>query len=110
MATQPKGNNPWDDKEVGVIWKKKSKTKGEAYLSVVVNVEKLLAAGYTKDAQLIAFVNKNKQKDTHPDLRIYVSERREGTGKPAAPAKTAVRTAPTAPVAPEPAVEENELI
>lgn len=117
MATQqqPKGNNPWDEKEVGAIWKKKSKTKGEAYLSIVVNVKKLLAAGFSEEAQLISFVNKNKQKDSHPDLRIFVSERRDPSktgGAPAAPtvaAKT-TRATVTTPAEVQQAPDDNELI
>jgi uncharacterized protein (DUF736 family) len=111
MATQPGNNpNPWDNKEVGAAWKKKSK-KGESYLSLRIDIEKLKANGFTKDAQLIGFSNKNKQKDSHPDIRIYVSERQENTG--AAPAKTAAATRPAAVPAPTPvaaSAEENELI
>jgi uncharacterized protein (DUF736 family) len=116
MATEY--SKPYDNQdEVGAIWKKKSK-KGEAYLSLSLNLEKLLKAGYTTEVQLVAFVNKNKKADKHPDLRIKISERRDAAaGAPItvasapAPAKRVTRPAAPAPAPVEEApVDDQELI
>jgi len=49
--------------EVGAAWKRESK-KGTKYLSV--SITKDIPAG-----KYVAFVNKFKKQDNHPDFRIY---------------------------------------
>ena len=107
-ARNQTGENPWDKKELGVLWKKESKTKGEKYLTGTVNLKSL---GFDQDVPVIIFSNKNKKKDTHPDLRIYLSERRDASAAPARPSP-AVRPAVPAPAAPvvAPVQDDQELI
>lgn len=103
----------WDDKELGVLWRREKNGTKEKYLTGVLDAKKLaqLLAKSNEDIQVVCFTNKRKQKDTHPDLRIYLSEKKpaaKGSAAPAAPAATA--PAATAP-APAPApVDTNELI
>lgn len=87
--------NNWDERELGCLWRREKPSTKEKYLTGVINLKPL---GFDKDVQVIVFTNKNKQKDTHPDLRVYISEK-----KPAAKAPAA-----TAPAAPAP--DANELI
>lgn len=97
------GANQWDKKELGVLWKKESKASGQKYLTGTINLKEL---GFDEDVPVIVFSNKNKQKDTHPDLRIYLSEKRD---KPATAAPTAATKPTRATPAPAP-VEDQELI
>lgn len=94
------GENPWDKKELGALWKRVSQGSQEKYLSGVLNLKNLGDGFPDKDVPVIVFSNKRKNKDTHPDLRIYLSEK---TGKPAS------KTAP-APQKAVPAQDANELI
>lgn len=88
----------WDNKELGVLWKRESQTKKEKYLTGVINLKSL---GFDKDVSIIIFSNKTKKKDTHPDLRIYVSEKRTAAvSKAPALVKTETQAVPV----------DNELI
>lgn len=73
--------------EIGAAWKRKSKTSGENYLNGTFKVD-------GKDIPFIAFSNKNKKTDGHPDLKIYLSKPRTGTApvkpQPAKPVETPV--------------------
>lgn len=102
--------NPWDIKELGCLWKKKSK-KDESYFTGVIDMKKVVANLKVKTLEellkynldLICFQNKRKTKDTHPDVRVYWSEPRESASAPAA--------APRRQAAPAPApADSNELI
>jgi uncharacterized protein (DUF736 family) len=55
--------------EIGALWKKTGKS--QKFLSGTINLK---ALGYDKDVPVVVFTNKYKQKDTHPDLRIYLSK------------------------------------
>jgi hypothetical protein len=98
--------DPWQAKEIGVAWKRTKQGTNESYLTGNINLKSL---GFDLDVQFVAFSNKRKQKETHPDIRFYVSEKRNAstTGKPApkkAPAKAAAPA--QAPVA----VADQDLI
>lgn len=125
MATTDKNNgekNVWDEKELGCLWRRETSSQ-EKYLTGVLKADKLraLLEKSGEDIQLVCFSNKNKSKDTHPDLRIYLSEKKKTTTSSApAPARTApapARTAPVsqpatrrAPVQQAPPVDANELV
>ena len=96
MANTTTKNGDWDKKELGVLWKKESQTSKEKYLTGVINLKNL---GFDKDVSVIIFSNKHKNKDTHPDLRIYLSEKRTKTA-----------TAAPKPAVTAPPVVDNELI
>lgn len=101
MATNnTTGKNDWDKKELGAFWKKKSQTTGESYLTGTLNLKNLGDEFPDKDVPVIVFSNKSKKKDTHPDLRVYLSEKRD------APAKVAAKVAAPVPASADP----NELI
>lgn len=79
MSNTPneKAANEWENKELGVLWKRKSKSKGETFLTGKINLKSL---GFDKDVSLVIFSNKQKKQDNHPDLRIYVSEPKANGG------------------------------
>lgn len=96
MATEKKQMT-----ELGALWKRKAKTSGESYLNGMI---KLTALGIDKEVPVIIFQNKHKTQDNHPDLRVYLSEPREG-----GTTTTTTRAAkPAAKAAPAPA--DNDLI
>jgi hypothetical protein len=98
--------NIWDQKELGVMWKKEKLTTKEKYLTGafklgkvfgllgVKTLEELLAL----DINFVVFSNKNKSKDTHPDLRIYWSEPRVKGASPTVPTARPAAAAPVAAV------------
>jgi uncharacterized protein (DUF736 family) len=91
--------NAWDQKELGCLWKKAKKADGEKFLSGILNLKNV--PGFPdKDVEIVVFSNKKKTKDTQPDLRIYISEKREGNGR-TAPAPAAAATAAPAAVTPD---------
>lgn len=114
------GANEWDKREVGCFWKREAKSNQSKYLSGVINL-KALGPQFDRDIQVVGFPNKTKTKDTHPDIRIYISEKRTDA-KPAAvptavPARTQKTVRPPAPAPvpeaePEPdnTVVDNELL
>ena len=105
----------WDNREIGVFWRREAKSNGAKYLSGVINLKSL---GLDKDIQVIGFPNKSKSKDTHPDIRLYISEAKTGTNPaataPTKPVKTVRPPAPVAAPAPEPpadaSVTDDELL
>jgi uncharacterized protein (DUF736 family) len=102
MATNTPANgaNKWDKKELGALWKKEKQGTGEKYLTGTLNLKNLGAGFPDKDVPVIIFSNKNKKKDTHPDLRVYLSEKKgAATQQPAAAAP-----------APQPEPESNDFI
>ena len=70
MSDQNKKNNEWQQRELGALWKKESPT--QKYLSGHVKIDD--GMGGEETLQLIIFANKHKQKDNHPDFRIYKSQ------------------------------------
>ena len=109
--------NPWDQKEMGVLWKRQKQSNQENYLTGPLNLKnictflgiKTLEQLLATELNVIGFSNKNKSKDTHPDIRLYYSEPRAKqatttTSRPATP-----RASTPAPAA-EPAPTANDLI
>ena len=107
MATTGTNKNAWDEKELGCLWRREKQATKEKYLTGVLDAEKLrkLLTASKEDIQVIVFTNKRKQKDTHPDLRIYLSEKKPATVKTTVPAPT-----PTVAETPAPTPDANELI
>ena len=70
MSTENKPDNEWAKRELGALWKKESPT--QKYLSGHVKIDD--GMGGEETLQLIIFANKQKQKDNHPDFRIYKSQ------------------------------------
>lgn len=85
----------WGAKELGVLWSRVKNGTSESYLVGSINLKSL---GFDKDVPLVIFSNKSKEKEQHPDLRIYLSEK-----KPATPAAPAAPTAPATPAKKRPA-------
>ena len=110
-TTNEKPKNDWDKKELGVLWSKKAKNTGDEYLSGVINLKNV--PGFSDvDVPVIIFSNKSKKEERHPDLRIYLSEKRApraADAKPKAATTTRTPAAKAAPVETAP-VEDNELI
>lgn len=73
------------EKDIGAVWVKKSQS-GVQFLSLVLDLN---TYGINQKVSLVGFKNKNKQKDTQPDFRIFVSNRE--AAKPAAPAAPVVQ-------------------
>lgn len=106
--------NDWQNKEVGVLWKREKKSNGEKFLTGKLDLKNV---GIDRTIDVVVFQNKKKEKDTHPDLRIYLSEPREGSAPATASAATAApakkAAAPKAAPAPAPeapAEGDNEII
>tara|TARA_Y100000310_G_C20451418_1_gene700925 strand:+ start:483 stop:797 length:315 start_codon:yes stop_codon:yes gene_type:complete len=70
MSDQNKKNNEWQQRELGALWKKESAT--QKYLSGHIKMDD--GMGGEETLQVIIFANKHKQKDNHPDFRIYKSQ------------------------------------
>ena len=70
MSTENKNENEWAKRELGALWKKESPT--QKYLSGHVKIDD--GMGGEETLQLIIFANKQKQKENHPDFRIYKSQ------------------------------------
>ena len=68
MSEQNK-KNEWAEREVGALWKKQSAT--QKFLSGHIKVDD--GMGGEEQLQVVIFNNKHKNKDTHPDFRIYKS-------------------------------------
>ena len=89
--------NEWDIRKLGCLWKRKKKDSNESYLTGVLELAKLkaLVATATEDIQLVGFSNKQKKEEKHPDVIIYLSEKRSDT-----PAARPANTRPAAPALP----------
>jgi hypothetical protein len=59
----------WQNRECGALWKKESPT--QKYFSGHVKVTN---NGEEKMVRLIVFSNRNKEKDSQPDFRIYTAD------------------------------------
>ena len=102
--------NVWDQRELGCMWLKTKKGSDEKYMKGTLNLKNV--PGFPdQDVQFVVFKNKRKLNDSHPDLRVYVSEKRESTQAtvPTTPAPASKRATP----APAPVTvpdSSNELI
>lgn len=79
--TNNTNNTNNDNIEIGALWKKQGKS--QKFLSGTINLKSI---GYDKDVPVIVFTNKFKQKDSHPDLRIYLSKPKTTSVAVSAPA------------------------
>ena len=73
--------------EIGALWKKEGKS--QKFLAGNLDFSEYPEALWkelvrTKKLPVVIFTNKFKQKDTHPDLRIYLSKPKEQAPAPAA--------------------------
>ena len=67
----------WDRKTLGCMWMRTPKSGGKKYLTGTINLKNI--PGFpNKDVAFVAFSNKAKTKDTHPDFRVYISEPKNG--------------------------------
>lgn len=104
--TAPK--NAWDQKELGCMWQRVKKDSTDKYLTGVLNLKNI--PGFPdQDVPIVVFKNKNKQQDKHPDLRVYLSEKRQSDGQAQATAPSRAPARAPAPVAPPPDLS-NDLI
>lgn len=92
------GKVDWKKREIGALWRRvKNNDSKEKYLVGTLNLKNI---GFDKDVPVIIYTNKQKNKDAHPDLRVYLSEPK------AAPAASAHTPAPT-PAAKAPTAEPD---
>ena len=77
MSEEKNNKNEWSEREVGALWLKQS--PNQKYFSGHVTVEDEF--GDEKKLQVVVFRNRNKQKDNHPDFRIYKSVPRNTSGQ-----------------------------
>lgn len=113
-ASAAQQTNPWDQKEMGVLWRREKQSNKEKYLTGPINLKnvvtflgiKTLDELLRTDLNVVVFSNKGKSKETHPDLRIYYSEPRQKTGATTAPARTPRAAEPVEEAAPS----SSELI
>lgn len=102
--------------EVGVLWKKERAS--QKFLSGNYDFRKVPEEVWnefvkTRQLQVVVFSNKFKQKETHPDLRVYVSKPKNSstpTTKNPAPATKTPAPAPVAAPTPAPAADDGEII
>jgi uncharacterized protein (DUF736 family) len=70
MSTDNNDNKTdWQKREVGALWKKESPT--QKFFSGHVKVDDY---GEEKLLKVVVFSNRHKNKDSHPDFRIYTVE------------------------------------
>jgi hypothetical protein len=67
--SEQNNKNDWAEREVGALWKKQSPT--QKFLSGHIKIDD--GMGGEEMLQVVIFNNKHKQKDNHPDFRIYKS-------------------------------------
>lgn len=89
------------DDRLGSLWKRES-SKGTKYMTGVINLKSL---GLDKDVQVVCFANSKKEKDTQPDVYMYLSK-----PKDSAPASKAKSVAKAPAPEPEPEAEEDSGI
>lgn len=65
--TNTKTNADWKKREVGALWKKESST--QKYFSGHIKVDD--GMGSEELLKVVIFKNNYKEKDNHPDFRIY---------------------------------------
>ena|ERR1035441_9014738 len=97
-ASAPRQPSEWDNRKLGCMWKRTKKGTNEPYLTGVLDIQKLkaLVASATGDIQLVGFSNKHKKEEKHPDVIIYLSEKRDEGGTAAPKSAPAAATDPNA--------------
>jgi len=84
---EDKQKNEWQEREIGALWKNEG--RNQTYLTGKVKMQD------GTEQKVVIFSNKNKNKDSQPDFRVYKSE-------PKQQEETATASAPTQ--------QEEELI
>lgn len=89
-----------DQIEIGALWKKEGKS--QKFLAGNLDFKNLDEAQWkefirTKQLPAVIFTNKFKQKDTHPDLRVYLSKPKEQSNTAPTAKSAPVATAAAAP-------------
>ena len=69
---EDKQKNEWQEREIGALWKNEG--RNQTYLT-----------GKVGDQKVVIFSNKNKNKDSQPDFRVYKSEPKQQEEQAAAP-------------------------
>jgi len=67
---QTKSKSNWKEREMGALWKKQG--KDQTYLSGRLEVDEF---GTKKTIDVVIYSNKYKEKDNHPDFRVYRSQK-----------------------------------
>jgi len=80
-----------DQVELGALWKKQGQS--QKFLSGELDLNSI---GINKKVPVVIFTNKFKQKDTHPDYRVFLSKPKTQAGSAPAKAATAAQAAPAA--------------
>jgi len=94
MSEENKAKTDWQKREVGALWKKESPS--QKYFSGHVKIDDY---GEEKLLKVVVFSNRHKNKDNHPDFRIYTVDdaRPTGNGPKEAPSQ-------------EPALADEEVL
>lgn len=82
--TQTTSKPKSDQTELGALWKKQGQS--QKFLSGEID---LAPIGINKKIPVVIFTNKFKQKETHPDYRVFLSKPKPQGGASAAPAAVA---------------------
>ena len=67
QTTKPKSS--WKEREMGALWKRQGNS--QTYLSGTIETDNF---GTKEKVNVVIYSNKYKEKDTHPDFRVYRSE------------------------------------
>jgi uncharacterized protein (DUF736 family) len=88
MSNDNTSKTDWQKREVGALWKKESPT--QKFFSGHVKIDDF---GEEKLLKVVVFSNRHKQKDSHPDFRIYtVDDKKPQATKPEQAVSTEVET------------------
>ena len=72
---EDKQKNEWQEREIGALWKNEG--RNQTYLT-----------GKVGEQKVVIFSNKNKNKDSQPDFRVYKSEPKQQEQEATASAPT----------------------
>ena len=70
-SAQEAKKSEWNERELGALWKRESRTGSQTYLAGHVVVDEL---GTEKKIKVVVFSNRNKTNERAPDFRIYKSK------------------------------------
>lgn len=88
MSNDNTNKTDWQKREVGALWKKESPT--QKFFSGHVKVDDY---GEEKLLKVVVFSNRHKNKDSHPDFRIYtVEDQKPRSSKPEETVSSEVET------------------
>ena len=67
--TQTAKKSSWKEREMGALWKRKGNS--QTYLSGTIEIDNF---GAKEKVNVVIYSNKYKEKENHPDFRVYRSE------------------------------------